>query len=351
MTPTRLACVFASALLTVTALSPAAAGTPAVDESPPRIFRFTTDGFWLNLHHFLYVLGRVEARMPDVERRAVAQAPGDEKRGMEELSLEEQALWREAVAIYAEGPSQLDMVFDEKLFEATHRLKGAESLEELEIDSRWKDALEKAEPLYRRAWWPEHRAANAAWVEATEPLLDEHGEAVLDFLLRAYGQTWPEEGYPVQLSGYANWAGAYSTEGHLLVISSLDDAMRATLAGLEIVFHEAAHQFDSAVFDELVAAARAEGIRFGRGLGHALLFYTVGEAVRNAASEHVPYAHAYGVWSRGMGQFLPALEAGWQPYLASEALGDGTARRAALRALMRALGETRQPTPPPSTDP
>jgi hypothetical protein len=57
--------------------------------------------------------------------------------------------------------------------------------------------------------------------------------------------------------------------------------------------------------------------------------YTVGEAVRNAASEHVPYAHAFGLWSRGMGQFLPALEAGWQPYLASEELGDETSRRAA----------------------
>lgn len=340
MVPTRFACVLASALVIITAFAPTAAETPAVDDSPPRIFRFATDGFWLNLHHFLYVLGRVQAGMADIHRRAVAKAPEDEERGLAELSPKEQALWREAVAIYAEGPSQLDMVFDEQLLKTTHRLKDAESIESLEIDPNWKAALEKAEPLYRRAWWPEHQAANEAWVEAIEPLLEDHGEAVLVFLIKAYGQTWPEEGYPVQLSGYANWAGAYSTYGHLLVMSSLDDSLRGTLAGLEIVFHEAAHQFDSAVFDELIAAARAEGTRFNRGLDHALLFFTAGEAVRNAVSEYVPYAHAYGVWNRGMKPFLPALEAGWQPYLASEELGDEAARRAALRAVMRSLGET-----------
>ena len=39
--------------------------------SPP-IFRITTDEFWLNLHHFLYVLGRAEARTNDSTRDAVA---------------------------------------------------------------------------------------------------------------------------------------------------------------------------------------------------------------------------------------------------------------------------------------
>jgi len=94
-------------------------------DAPPQIFRFTTDRFWLNLHHFLYVLGRAQAGMPDIDRRAVAQAPGDEEQGLAELSPEEQALWREAVAIYAEGPSQLDMVFDEKLLKTTHGVKDA----------------------------------------------------------------------------------------------------------------------------------------------------------------------------------------------------------------------------------
>ena len=56
----------------------------AAQTSSP-IFRFETDGFWLNLHHFLYVLGRVEAKMPDITRDAVAGAPADEAAGLKSL--------------------------------------------------------------------------------------------------------------------------------------------------------------------------------------------------------------------------------------------------------------------------
>ena len=67
------------------------------------IFRFETDGFWLNLHHFLYVLGRVEAKMPDIKREAVAGAPADEAEGLKTLSEAERQAWREAVIAYANG--------------------------------------------------------------------------------------------------------------------------------------------------------------------------------------------------------------------------------------------------------
>jgi hypothetical protein len=310
---------------------------PSPEPAPAPIFRFETDGLWLNLHHSLYVLGRAEAGLPDAGRRAVVGAPQEAERGLAGLSPEDKALWREAVGIYVAGASRLDAVFDEELVTATRALVGAESLDGAGLDPAWAAALERAAPLYSRVWWPEHLSANRAWVEAMEPLVAEHGAAVLAFLTRAYGRSWLEDGYPVQVSGYSNWAGAYSTEGRLLVVSSLDDETRGTLAGLESVFHEAAHQWDEAVLDELIAAAKAEGVRFDAGLSHALLFFTAGEAVRSVAPDYVPYARAYGVWDRGSGVFLPAIEAGWQPYLRGPDLGREEARAAALRAVMRAL--------------
>src|SRR6185295_12431259 len=77
------------------------------------IFVFETDEFWLNLHHFLYVLGRAENKERDTSREAVAGAPADQARGLEKLSAEEQTIWREAVSLYAAGPSKKDLVFDE----------------------------------------------------------------------------------------------------------------------------------------------------------------------------------------------------------------------------------------------
>ena len=86
-----------------------AAPLPAQVAAPPpssRIFRFDADGFWLSLHHFLYVLGRAEIGTPDRARRAVAGAPADQTQGLASLSADDQALWKRAVSFYAAGPSK-----------------------------------------------------------------------------------------------------------------------------------------------------------------------------------------------------------------------------------------------------
>ena len=74
------------------------------------IFVFRNGLFWLNLHHFLYVLGRADNKERDTSREAVASATGDQERGFEKLSATEQTIWREAVASYAAGPSRKDLV-------------------------------------------------------------------------------------------------------------------------------------------------------------------------------------------------------------------------------------------------
>jgi len=51
-------------------------------------------------------------------------------------------------------------------------------------------------------------------------LADRYGSQILARITGAYGVTWPASGYPVHFSGFTNWAGAYSTDGPLLVISS-----------------------------------------------------------------------------------------------------------------------------------
>ena len=49
--------------------------------------------------------------MPDIKREAVAGAPADEAEGLKTLSDAERQAWREAVSVYANGSSKLDMVF------------------------------------------------------------------------------------------------------------------------------------------------------------------------------------------------------------------------------------------------
>ena len=312
---------------------------PARSAGP--IFVFHADGFWLNLHHFLYVLGRAEAVMPDATRDAVAGAPADSIRGAEGLTAEEHHAWDEAVTFYANGPSRKDLVFDQPMATITRALAAAgerpQLLEVSEVDAPWRATLLRVAPIYRKTWWPAHRAANRARQAELEALTSRHGAAVLAFITRAYGMTWPAAGYPVNFSAWANWAGAYSTSGNLLVMSSLDRAT-AGYGGLEIAFHEGMHQWDRQMNELLFGEARRTGRRLPPNLSHALIFFTAGEAVRRLApAGYVKYADANGVWDRGFQRFNAPLEQVWKPYLD----GKGT-RDQAIAALVAAVDMARQ---------
>jgi hypothetical protein len=166
-------------------------------------------------------------------------------------------------------------------------------------------------------------------VDQTGELVGLHGPPILKFLTRAYQLPWPADGYPVQVSAYANWAGAYSTEGRLLVVSSLDPGMQDDVA-LESVFHEAMHQWDEEIGRRLRTAGRNAGVGVADDLSHALIFYTAGEAVRHVLPAHVSYAEANGMWNRRLGRFKTPLDSAWKPWLS----GAGTQERA-LDALVR----------------
>src|SRR5687767_7506186 len=224
-------------LITILVLAGTAGPAPP-QNSPPPIFRFETGEFWLNLHHFLYVLGRAEGKLPDATRASVVGAPDDAARGLAALTAGERAQWAAAVSEYAKGLSLKDAVFDEPLPALTALVATFDDTPSISAVGEHAASLAnlaRAAPIYRKAWWPAHRAANEAWAAAMAPLLARHGPAVLAYITRAYGMAWPEGGHPVHLSAWVNWAGAYSTTGDLLVVSTLDPESTG-LHGMETLF-------------------------------------------------------------------------------------------------------------------
>jgi len=327
----RLDAMQALMLLTAAFLTLAGSAVAQPRGAKP-IMVFHTHDFWLNLHQFLYVLGRHEAQSPDRTRRATANAPVDADQGLQSLSVEEQRLWRQAVNHYANGPSKQDAVFDQPLIaagQALARAGDAPSLGGSGVDQQLAITLEQVAPIYRKAWWPAHSRANDEWADAVRVLVDKHGSAMLAFITRAYQRPWPPAGYPVRVSAYANWAGAFSTSGNLLIVSSLDPGLRGT-AALEIAFHESMHQWDEDVDALLAAEAKKQNRDVPDLLFHALIFYTAGEATRSAVPGYVPYAEANGLWKqRGLGAFKQRLDDAWRPYLN----GKGT-RAEAITAML-----------------
>jgi hypothetical protein len=324
-----------SILLLVIAATLAVPAGAAQAPQPAPIFRFDTDEMWLNLHHYLYVLGRARAKMPDASREAVAGAPADQARGLERLTDAERSVWEEAVVFYAGGPSRRDLIFDAPLPDITLRLADADdapNLSDTGIDRLNTTPLERAAPIYRKAWWPDHQAANRARAAEIQALVDRYGRQVLQRITKVYGMRWPADGYPVHVSAFTNWAGAYSTTGNLLVMSSLDAQLRGA-HGLETAFHEGMHVWDNAVMTLLRNEARRTNKRLPPNLSHAMIFYTAGDAVRRIIPGHVPYADAFGVWNRGYATFKTPLQETWKPFLD----GNGT-RDEAIAALVARVG-------------
>ncbi|HEY2848111.1 MAG TPA: hypothetical protein VGI80_09855, partial [Pyrinomonadaceae bacterium] len=253
-------------------------------QNPARaIFVFHSNEFWLNLHHFLYVLGRASNKEKDTAREAVAGAPADQEQGLASLKPEDQTVWREAVFSYATGLSKKDLIFDDPVPALTNELAragSAQNLADAKIDPALKAILEKAGPIYGKAWWPKHQQANQAWQKSIQTLVDRYGRDVLSFITKAYKLEWPATGFPVHISAYSNWAGAYSTTGNLLVVSSLSGGLQGEY-GLETIFHEGMHQWDGQMFAALRDASKISNKIVPQGLSHALIFFTAGEAVRS----------------------------------------------------------------------
>src|ERR1044072_4069644 len=171
-------------VLLTTVLAVVVFAYPALGQSASRtkIFVFHTDEFWLNLHHFLYVLGRAQNKTRDSSRSAVVNAPNNPERGLAKLTDAERATWREAVSFYANDLSKKDAVFDEPLPALTNALAqggAAEPLAGVKGDPAVVSVLERAAPVDRKAWWPAHHSANVAWERTIQKLVDQHGGAIL----------------------------------------------------------------------------------------------------------------------------------------------------------------------------
>jgi hypothetical protein len=84
-------------VLVLTAVIVNGTSVASAQDAPPALFEFTTNDFWLNLHHYLYVLGRAHSGALDAKQPAVASAPDDEQRGLASLTDEERRTWQEVV--------------------------------------------------------------------------------------------------------------------------------------------------------------------------------------------------------------------------------------------------------------
>jgi hypothetical protein len=323
-------------------------GTTATRERPaprPPSFDFHSN-FWVNLHHFLYQQARLRGQAAAANAPAPATpastgaapvampAPaGMVAQGLlplEALSEEERRAWSAALDYYAEALAKRDLLFDGDMVNINNRLAEWEKQPDLSqsgLRAPLVEAMNKAAPVYRTHWWPEHDRANRAWIAAMEPRVRQMGAALTLRLAAAYQAQWPAALIWVDVSHYAGRVGAYTSDDPLHVTISSADPRNAGESGFEILFHEASHGLTRHVEEAIARECRARNKPIPRDLWHAVLFYTTGEVVRrmfaeqaakegsHAAGGYTPYAYREGLYARAWPRFQPLLETHWQAYL------------------------------------
>jgi hypothetical protein len=373
--------VFICALLFFPPRAAAQSSSSAFGQLP--IFEFHS-GFWINLHHALYYEAKERAAQPPSTTAAKPPAPAASKPKIMRdsstpLTRAEQSAWDSAVAYYAANYADRDLLFNHDLVVLKNVLEDLEDCDDLAgthkkicdagLPANLTQILDSAAPVYRAHLWPDHDRANRRWIARVAPLVEEQGVGISERLAFIYEAKWPTGKTRVDVSAFANWAGAYTTLDPLRVTIASTDPRNQGDEALEILFHEASHGLAEPVQSAITRECRQRGKPIPRDLWHALLFYTTGEVVKPLLSErssersgensgekpgaksppaqeaqgsgdahanrppaaasdsYVPYAIREGLYERGWNEYFQLLTRFWQPYLDGGATFDDAIAR------------------------
>lgn len=340
-------------------LCPALAAQQVETEYGPLPVFELHSGFWVNLHHTLYSLARERKALPTDKNQANSRTtrlltliPP------QNLTTAEQQAWDAAVSFYVENYADKDPLFNIDLMLLKNQLGDFEDCDELTgkkkktcdagFPGKIAPVLESAAPIYRAHWWSDQDRANRRWIARIAPLVLEQGVGVSERLADIYQTKWPKGKIRVEVSAYANSAGAYTTLDPLRVTISSTDPRNQGSAAFEVLFHEASHGIAQAVQAAIVRECRQRNKAIPRDLWHALIFYTTGEVIKplmvgkdapaqvkpqgtasNSSKEgggseesYMPYAIREGLYQRGWNSYLQLLTQFWQPYLEGKATFD-----------------------------
>jgi len=293
-------------------------------------------GFWVNLHHFLYLQGRLRQGASQARTSPTpAQDSYTQSGSLDGLTAAEQKAWNASVAAYAADWSSRALLNNDMAL-INNRLAELENCQQLLQDRGPSNcisglrpqmiaALNQAAPVYRAHWWPRQDRENRTWIAEVAPLVRQMGEFVGGQLVELYQRRWPPGALAVDVVWYAGAQGAYTSRLPIHVTLSSRDPRNQGLAGFEALFDAASDPLAEAVNEAIARECRKRGIPIPRNLREALVFYTAGEMVRRALARqpsgsavYTAYSHRNRLSEYGWSEYEQVLSRYWQPYLDGE---------------------------------
>jgi hypothetical protein len=341
-------------------IEPAANAAPAYLAEPPAgaqmngadfplpVFELHS-GFWVNLHHFLYLQARLmKGNTSSMDSSRGAAPPNVPPASLLNFPADQIKAWQDAVAFYAIDLAGRDLLLNGDMENINNQLSEMEACPDLEgrtsplcksglrIDLI--EALERAAPVYRAHWWTEQDRGNREWIAQVTPIVQRMGLELSGQLSDVYQRPWPAAKLRVDVVWYGGPYGAYTSLSPTHVTISSQDARNQGIYGFEVLFHESSHALAGSVNEAISREFRKRDKPIPRDLWHALLFYTTGELLRRDLaygamtmgsttgstkaslqgadpSSYQPYAERFRLYSGGWERFRGLLDLYWRPYL------------------------------------
>lgn len=249
-------------------------------------FSFQND-YWINLHHFLYQKAK-GSQLKKLEEDGNAFMAIGEEAVYESLNSEELKKLDDALLYYKNNLITQDLRRElGRLRVWLQALDHDGMVTDTTFSQAYTDIMNSASEVYRTKFWPIHRAHNERTLSKHLALIIQFEAGVIAKMERLSQYQWPtEEKVRVDVTTYANWAGAYTpTRPNLNIIISTIDELNTTSAFIETIFHEGSHLLfrmnDSPFREAIYQHSEEMELEFPRNLWHASLFYLCGRATQD----------------------------------------------------------------------
>ena len=251
-------------------------------------FAFYSD-YWINLHHFLFQLAKGDQQKHLQDDGNALVDIGDDRK-IHLLSNDDTYVLLNAVKYYRDNLITKSLLFhldDMRLW--LQQQVADQPITDTAYSVAFTQILNDFAPVYSRHFWENHDAHN-------QKILNEYFETILDLeapltarLGKLAGMEWPDTIFRVDLTAYANWAGAYTQEYPTInVFISTLDPLSDEPAFVETVFHEGSHIIfsrKSAFRSRIYHMSKEMEIDFPKHLWHASQFYLCGTLVQDGLEE------------------------------------------------------------------
>jgi hypothetical protein len=239
--------------------------------------------YWINIHHFLYQQAQGSQVKKLIEDGNHLLNIGEDSIRLI-LSLSESEKLARAIKYYNDHLTEKSLSKLSDIRTWLENQSHQEPITDTLFTSIYK-ILNDFSHVYKRHYWPRHNAQNAQVLSAHLKVIKQVEKDAISKLEQLSGYNWPGVKVRVELTAYANYAGAYTvTDPNMIIFISSLDPFSLQSEFIETVFHEGSHLLftrESPFRSEIYFKSQEMKMEFPKDLWHASQFYLCGRLIKD----------------------------------------------------------------------